>query len=180
MSRYAYIFVIALLFVYFSSLDARAGKERPIEPVPLVEGALGQKDRVSDHILGRWKEKNSDMYHALRLTHGNNPTILAGRAKLEAVREQLPQARSGFLPSLTASGNAIHTDTSTEGTSFVSSDGVNFSQQVQLDAEQPLFRGGRTYADIKTANAVMTALIIYMHIKIIRNNKNTIMQLKKI
>lgn len=100
---------------------------------------------------------NDGLYEALDLAYENNPTLRAARAELLAVKEQLSQAQSGFKPTITADADVTHTDTDTEGTSFISSDGKNTSKSASLNLSQPLFRGGSTVANISQAKNIITA-----------------------
>ncbi len=90
---------------------------------------------------------------ALVAAYLNNPTLEAGRAQLRAVDENVPQALSGWRPTV-----EIH-----------SSVGVDRSESDKLGAEtltpwsgelsviQPLYRGGRTMAGTQRAESEVRA-----------------------
>ena len=90
---------------------------------------------------------------ALVAAYLNNPTLEAGRAQLRAVDENVPQALSGWRPTV-----EIH-----------SSVGVDRSESDRLGAEtltpwsgelsviQPLYRGGRTMARTQRAESEVLA-----------------------
>ena len=90
---------------------------------------------------------------ALVAAYLNNPTLEAGRAQLRAVDENVPQALSGWRPTV----------------EIDSSVGVNRSKTNSLSAEtltpwsgalsvvQPLYRGGRTVASTQQAESEVNA-----------------------
>ncbi len=90
---------------------------------------------------------------SLRWAYQHNPTLRAARAELKAVQEALPQAMAGWKPSVDASGNI----------SSVKIDGDNFggegttSKEVELSFNQPVWRGGRTFAAMDAAEKTIGA-----------------------
>ena len=104
------------------------------------------------------EEKEGDGNLALRAalahTYINNPTIQAARAEYRSVQERLPQARSGWKPTVGASGNVTNTDLSQ---SDGGSDDNTTSRNVALSLEQPIYRGGSTFAEVAAAKAVISA-----------------------
>lgn len=123
----------------------------------MVSMELNSYDEKSDSLLDSWNSTGIDLYEALAQTHKNNPTLLSDRAEFLAVKEQLPQAQAGFKPSLNANAGVTYTDTNTEGQNLFTSDGGNTAKSLGITAEQPLFRGGRTLSEIKSANAFIAA-----------------------
>ncbi len=90
---------------------------------------------------------------ALAAAYTGNPTLLAQRARLRATDETLPEARSGWLPTVTATGDA--------GVSSVDS-AVGGQQDLQplsygLSVRQPLYSGGRTVAGVSRAQNLILA-----------------------
>jgi outer membrane protein len=81
-----------------------------------------------------------------------NPTLLAQRARLDATREQLPQARAEALPSLRATANA-----SSAQDELV--DGRDERWSAGLSASQLLFAGGRVAASVRQARANIAGAI---------------------
>lgn len=83
---------------------------------------------------------------ALAMSYSRNPTLDASRAQLRATDELLPQARSGYRPTigLGATGGYEHT----ENHFFEDS---QFPGSANLDIAQPIYRGGRTQASVRQA-----------------------------
>ena len=132
--------------------------------LPVQAQNVGEGDIISivsppsdDHIFASIKNKNDDLYDALETAYQNNPTARAARAELLAVQEQLDQAQSGFKPVITADADIIYTDTEIKGAEFLSSDADYVSKSASLNLKQPLYRGGRTYAEVNKAQNVIAA-----------------------
>ncbi len=102
---------------------------------------------------------------ALALTYATNPTLLAGRAQLRAIDENVPQALAGWRPTVTISANAGYIDGTTQQyvrpTAItpgrtIESNALRGSNNQSLTVSQPLFRGGATRAGTNRAeNQVM-------------------------
>lgn len=90
----------------------------------------------------------------LRHVYENNPTIEASRYGLKATHELYPQAKAGWHPTLDAEAglSASHIDTKPGSRG----DGAS-TRMVSLNAEQPIFRGGRTHYDMERANSRIKA-----------------------
>ena len=108
-------------------------------------------------VLERLEQRNDTLYDALALAYENNPQLKAARKEYLVVEEQLPQAQAGLKPRVTIDADVTHTHTETEGTSFITSDGGNLSKSASLNISQPLFNGGSTVANIKSARNTITA-----------------------
>ena len=91
---------------------------------------------------------------ALLQTYLDNPELQAARAEFRGVQEQLPQAQSGFKPTVAAELGITATDLS--GSNFGPADGST-EKAVGLSVDQPVFRGGRTLAQIGAARHVIRA-----------------------
>lgn len=90
---------------------------------------------------------------ALAIAYSGNPTLLAQRARLRATDETLPEARSGWRPTVTATGDA--------GVATIDSGSVG-QEDLQplsygLSLSQPLYRGGRTVAGVSRAQNLILA-----------------------
>jgi len=85
---------------------------------------------------------------ALAFSYENNPTLKAGRAYLESVNEDLPQAYSGFMPSLQGSYSRSR---EREETTVTSNNEINSPYLASLKLSQPLFNGGHTIYSVKAA-----------------------------
>jgi outer membrane protein len=91
---------------------------------------------------------------ALAQVYSNNPTLLAARANLRAVDENVPQALAGWRPSVTISSSAGVVDSQSRlrtaaGTQAGSADRTTSSNSITIT--QPVFRGGRTVATTRQA-----------------------------
>ena len=98
------------------------------------------------------------LQEALAAAYANNPALLAARAQLRAVDENLPQALAGWRPSVTFSGAGGYTDTSLRRrangpdgpfSNFVESERNTANMTGAIT--QPIYRGGRTVAGTRRA-----------------------------
>src|ERR1700751_925239 len=95
------------------------------------------------------------MPQALAEAYNTNPQLLAQRALLRATDEQVPQALSFWRPQVTFTGQAGISANSIQSPPLV---GVTDRRHVQLSpnllqfqANQPVYRGGRTEAQTRQA-----------------------------
>jgi outer membrane protein len=86
---------------------------------------------------------------ALGVAYETNPTLDAQRASLRAVDEQVAQANAGWRPSINGGGTYSIQRAVISGFGVVSAHPV----QGQLIISEPIFRGGRTYAQIQRAKS---------------------------
>lgn len=89
---------------------------------------------------------------ALAQAYQSNPTLEAERAQLRATDELVPQARAGFLPTLTVDG-----DYGRYSQEFGNNKTYWNQKSVGADLVQPIFRGGRTIAALSRAEALIQA-----------------------
>lgn len=115
------------------------------------------KEHDNGSVLKGVSQVNDALYDVLALAYENNPTIRAARAEFRAVKEQLAQAQSGYLPSISADADTTYTNTDIKGNSPVTSDGGNTSKSASLNLNQPLYRGGSTRANVKHAQNIIAA-----------------------
>lgn len=101
--------------------------------------------------------ENKNLFDALETAYQNNATLQAARMEYKVSQQQLDMAHSGMRPTISADGDITYSHTTTEGQSFVSSDGSNTSKSASVNLNQPVFRGGSTLADIKEAKNIITA-----------------------
>jgi TolC family type I secretion outer membrane protein len=87
---------------------------------------------------------------ALAAAYQNNPTLEAARAALRAVDERVPQALSGWRPTVTATGDLGRSSVESE-TAFFSAEEERTPKNYRLTFAQPLYRGGRTVAGTRRA-----------------------------
>lgn len=92
---------------------------------------------------------------AMRYVVSYHPAILAAQAQLRAADEQFAQAQAGWRPSLNAEGDLGWTDLKDDAFSNQQTTGVNRGGNVTLD--QPLYRGGKTTAEINRARHLILA-----------------------
>ena len=92
----------------------------------------------------------------LASAYGSNPTLLARRAQLRATDEAVPQALSAWRPTVTFSGEVAR-GRYESNTSSLARDQGRTSESSALTVTQPLYRGGRTEAGTRKAEAVVLA-----------------------
>lgn len=93
------------------------------------------------------------LVEVLSAAYANNPQLNAARAELRATDEGVPQARSGYRPtvSATADASATYTDSATSGKS------TTYPRGVGIKVEQPIFLGFRTKNSVKAAESSVLA-----------------------
>ena len=93
-----------------------------------------------------------DLTDAMVKAYNTNPSLLAERAGLGAVNEQVPQALSGWRPTVNIRGR-VNREYSDSVTAFTFSAGENtiITKSLALELRQPLYQGGRTNNRTKSA-----------------------------
>lgn len=97
---------------------------------------------------------------ALSMAYVNNPTLRAERARQRATDEKVPQALSGWRPTVTASGDAGHKHLKTyfRGAAGTGSDVTKTDPAgVSIALSQPIFNGFKTVEGTKQAEADVRA-----------------------
>ncbi|WP_291297496.1 TolC family outer membrane protein [Elioraea sp.] len=98
---------------------------------------------------------------ALALAYANNPTLQAARARLRATDENVPQALSGWRPTVTLQGQAGYADGTQTGASNNGIRARNDAERNPLSGSatisQPLYRGGRTVAATRRSESQVLA-----------------------
>lgn len=104
-----------------------------------------------------WSEPASaeSMAAAMASAYTNNPDMNSARAQLRAIDEGVPQAKSGYRPRITASGDFGYT-TTRNGLFPNWSKGMN-PRGVSLSVEQPIFLGFRTLNSVRMAETSVKA-----------------------
>ncbi len=94
---------------------------------------------------------------ALSSTYENNPSLLAQRASVRGVDENVPQALAGWRPQVFATGEAgaQHSNTNITNNSGVGKNSNPTS--AALTVSQPIYTGGQTVASTKSAEAAVEA-----------------------
>lgn len=100
-----------------------------------------------------WAETLTD---ALVQTYSTNPTLLSARASLRATDESLPQALSGWRPTVELSGSAGLSKTKSSISGSREQDLTPRTYGLQVT--QPLYRGGRTVSATEEAEANIEAV----------------------
>jgi TolC family type I secretion outer membrane protein len=93
------------------------------------------------------------LQEALAAAYQNNPDLRAERARLRAIDENVPQALSGWRPSVSATGSVGR---ERARTSLIDEQQLTPTVR-QLDVTQPLYRGGRTVAQTRQAESQVRA-----------------------
>ncbi len=83
----------------------------------------------------------------------SNPTLRADRARQRATDEQVPQALSGWRPTVGGQGSVAHSYTDTDVTHHSAANPKSLS----ISLNQPLFRGYRTVKGTEAAEAAVEA-----------------------
>ena len=107
-------------------------------------------------VLGTGPAWGESLQEALVSAYETNPTLLAERARLRAIDETLPQASSGWKPTIVLSGTYGETEGSTKlggVTTDVDTEPVTGTATLT----QPVFRGGRTFFNVMQARANVRA-----------------------
>ena len=99
-----------------------------------------------------WAES---LNQALEAAYASNPTILAARAGQRAIDERVPQALSGWRPTVTVNGGLTHDWVNSPATAFNTDKRLNGSMSITL--RQPVFRGFATVEGVKSAEANVRA-----------------------
>jgi outer membrane protein len=98
------------------------------------------------------------LQEALAAAYENNPTLNAQRARLRATDEQVPQALSGYRPTVRVFSEVGRGYFDSNSQSLVGKeDNALFSRTYGATIEQPLFRGGQTVAAVRGAENTVRA-----------------------
>lgn len=100
--------------------------------------------------------KAESLREALASAYLFNPTLKAARAQLRATDENVPQARSGYRPTVSATLDHSYRDTDTKPEEL-DAGGDAYPRDYSVTLNQPVFRGFRTLNAIKGAEALVEA-----------------------
>jgi len=92
---------------------------------------------------------------ALGVTYQSNPTLLAAREALRATMEQYPQAQANWMPKLSTAATA--SDTLSRSKTDTRSQSRTSDLKNTLSLSQPIYRGGRNFAELRKAEAAVNA-----------------------
>jgi TolC family type I secretion outer membrane protein len=91
---------------------------------------------------------------ALGIAYQTNPQLAGEQAQLRATDENVAQADAGWRPTVNATGSfGITTSHTVPPPVFQDIDTLTHSQTAGVTVSQPLFRGGRTFAEVARAKA---------------------------
>jgi TolC family type I secretion outer membrane protein len=93
---------------------------------------------------------------ALAAAYNNTPPLQAARAQLRATDEGVPQARSNYAPTVTGKGT-LGRQSVTQQSAFFGTSGVRTPRGASVIVSEPLYRGGRTDAEIERAENLVKA-----------------------
>ena len=106
--------------------------------------------------LGLSVPANSEtLEEVLAQAYMSNPTLEAQRASLRATDETINQARSGWLPNITANGSVSYQDTQTD--SLFGRSGSIYPKTASITLQQNIFTGFQTVNNTKQARKQVEA-----------------------
>jgi len=114
-------------------------------------------------LLGAAPADAETLNQALVHAYQNNPVILAARDQLRSVDEQIAQAISLLRPTLTLNVATGYDTTSTRINNISRSGDRSGLTSTSLVLSQPIYRGGREYAEIRRADATIRAQRARLH-----------------
>jgi outer membrane protein len=94
---------------------------------------------------------------ALVMTYQSNPEILAQRAALRAVDENVTAAKGAWRPSVSATVTTGITDVNTENNGVTTTDDSSFPQTASVSISQPIYTGGAGDAAVASSEANVQA-----------------------
>src|SRR5258705_7095492 len=92
---------------------------------------------------------------ALATAYSTNPQIESARANLRATDEEVAKANAGWRPTLSLNGSEGFQNIITDQPAHAESDRNTLNGTASLT--EPLFRGGRTVAEMRRAKALVRA-----------------------
>ncbi len=96
--------------------------------------------------------KAETIWQSLALAYANNPSLNAARAQLRSTDEGVPQALSGWRPTVSASASGGRIFSETDNFS-----NVRNNASISLTISQTLFNGFRTVNSVRQAEAIVRA-----------------------
>ena len=103
------------------------------------------------------------LFQALAHAYQNNPVILASRDQLRVVDEQIAQAISLLRPTLTLNVSTGYDTLTTRINNVTRTGDRSGLTSTSLVLSQPIYRGGREYAEIRRADATIRAQRARLH-----------------
>ena len=118
-----------------------------------ILGAAGALAMAAMVAGGAARANAETLAEAMAAAYVGNPVLLSERAAQRASDEQVPQALSGWRPTVTVTGTFGKADVRSE-----TSDDVTTPKSIALNITQPLYRGGRTVAQTRRAENLVLAV----------------------
>jgi hypothetical protein len=134
---------------------SRAAKKTKKSSPPPVE--LTSEEKTED-VLNTLLQYQGDLPalllgEAMDQSYRHNPTLRAARAQVKAVFERVPQALANYQPNVTASAAVTAADNNNDP----GADTSGTEKTAAVNLTQPVFRGGRTVAAKRAADALVDA-----------------------
>lgn len=101
--------------------------------------------------------KSENIYNVLSAAYLNNPELKSERARVRAVDEEMPRARSGFRPQVNVDGDITGQRTRYDPSGAGSFEDKRTHGGYTVSVVQPIFRGLRTINSMRAADAVIYA-----------------------
>jgi outer membrane protein len=111
-----------------------------------ISGARGRFLAFGLFVLLGSPADATNLFEVVQLAREHDPVYDSARFALEEVRERVPQARAGLLPTVNLTGNNGHTTANTDFSTMPPVDRGNRSWAWSLQLTQPLFRAANVYA----------------------------------
>lgn len=108
-------------------------------------------------LLGAGPASAETLSDAFAAAYANNPTLQAERASLRATDEEVPQAVSGWRPTVVVTGDlGLNRSDRRNGAGVITSDTL-FPSTTAMTVTQPLYQGGQVSAAVDSAEALVRA-----------------------
>lgn len=101
-----------------------------------------------------------NFFSVLRHVYDTDPSLNAVRARLQETKELYPQATAGWRPTLEGQASIFATDI--DNSNFGGGDGAT-TKDLTLTLDQPIWRGGQTFAEVREAKDLINAGEALLH-----------------
>jgi len=112
---------------------------------------------VAAGCLGLQAAQAQSLNEVFSAAYNNNPTLLAARAALRATDEGVPQALSGWRPTVNVTGEYGRQRQEYDPATATNPNAMLDPRTTSLTVSQPIYRGGRTEAATDSAEALVLA-----------------------
>lgn len=104
--------------------------------------------------MAKPQKSHLELSTVIEQVYRSNPTLMAAREELKEVWENYPQARAGWRPTIAGEASIYTTDI--ENNNFSSGTGAT-TKDLTLSLDQPIWRGGQTFAETDQARDLIRA-----------------------